>query len=112
MVWFATHLYNNGYSRDANFLPGNNFEVTCFENSYGRDLLKHATEKFGKDHQEIAKWLSGGDLKTMAVFGCPSLSRKKCLVQCQAVDGGDGKEVGRWESRGRKNLSCREEDQR
>ncbi|KAK2993431.1 hypothetical protein RJ640_004305 [Escallonia rubra] len=76
MVWFATHLYNNGYFRDANFLPGTKFEVTCFENSYGRDFLKHAAEKFGQDHQEVAKWLSGSDLKTVALFGCPSLSRK------------------------------------
>ncbi|KAK3003118.1 hypothetical protein RJ639_018099 [Escallonia herrerae] len=103
MVWFATHLYNNGYFRDANFLPGNKFEVSCFENSYGRDFLKHAAEKFGQDHQEVAKyeketnyvshssiywllvpwvsgyvvrWLSGSDLKTVTLFGCPSLSRK------------------------------------
>ncbi|KAK2989356.1 hypothetical protein RJ640_003038 [Escallonia rubra] len=47
---------------------GNKFEVTCFENRYKRDLLKHAAEKFGKNHQEVVKWLSGGDLKTVALF--------------------------------------------
>ncbi|CAK9134156.1 unnamed protein product [Ilex paraguariensis] len=76
MVLFVRHLYDEGYFKDANFLPRNKFDVTCFENSYGRDFIKFAAEKFGKDHQEIAKWLSGSDLKKVALVGCPSLARK------------------------------------
>ncbi|KAM7503908.1 hypothetical protein LguiB_002812 [Lonicera macranthoides] len=76
VVYFANHLYKEGYFKDANFLPRNKFDATCFENNYGRDFLKYASEKFGRDNQEIAKWLSGSDLKTVALFGCPSLSRK------------------------------------
>ncbi|XP_059662748.1 uncharacterized protein LOC132308630 [Cornus florida] len=76
MVLFATHLYKEGYFNNANFLPRDKFDDTCFQNNFGRDYLKFATEKFGKDNQEIAKWLSGSDLKKVALFGCPSLSRK------------------------------------
>ncbi|XP_048235566.1 uncharacterized protein LOC8275917 isoform X2 [Ricinus communis] len=43
---------------------------------YGRDFIKFAVEMFAKDHQEIAKWLSGSDLKKVALFGCPSLAKK------------------------------------
>ncbi|KAL7218671.1 hypothetical protein ACSBR2_011854 [Camellia fascicularis] len=43
---------------------------------YGRDFIRYATEKFGKDNQEIVKWLSASDLKKVALFGCPSLGRK------------------------------------
>ncbi|KAA8526747.1 hypothetical protein F0562_009024 [Nyssa sinensis] len=76
MVLFVSHLYKQGYFNNANFLPRNKFDVTCFENSYGRDFIKFAAEKFGKNNQEIAKWLSGSDLKKVALFGCPSLARK------------------------------------
>ncbi|XP_058210903.1 uncharacterized protein LOC131323230 isoform X1 [Rhododendron vialii] len=76
MVEFVTHLFEKGYFRDANFLPRNKFDVTCFENSYGRDFVKYAAEKFGKDNREIAKWLSASDMKRVAAFGCPSLGRK------------------------------------
>ncbi|KAK8940324.1 hypothetical protein KSP40_PGU006569 [Platanthera guangdongensis] len=41
-----------------------------------RHLLKSAAEKLGLRHQEIAKWLSGSDLKKVALFGCPSIERK------------------------------------
>ncbi|CAN4087348.1 unnamed protein product [Withania somnifera] len=76
MVMFVTHLYNEGYFKDSNFLPTKKFDVTCFENSYARDFVKHAAEQFGRDHQEIAKWLSGSDLKKVALFGCPSIAKK------------------------------------
>lgn len=55
MFEFVTHLFEKGYFRDANFLPRNKFDVTCFENSYGRDFVKYAAEKFGKDNREITK---------------------------------------------------------
>lgn len=55
MQLFAFHLYQREYFKDANFLPRNKYDVTCFENSYGRDFLKFAAVQFGKDNQEIAK---------------------------------------------------------
>lgn len=55
MVMFVTHLYNEGYFKDSNFLPRKRFDITCFENSYARDFVKYAAEQFGRDHQEIAK---------------------------------------------------------
>ncbi|KAL3503084.1 hypothetical protein ACH5RR_037533 [Cinchona calisaya] len=76
MEMFVIHLYKNGYFKDSNFLPRNRFDVTCFENAYARDFIKFAAEKFGKDNQEVAKWLSGSDLKKVALFGCPSLGKK------------------------------------
>nr|VDD02742.1 unnamed protein product [Brassica rapa] len=39
-------------------------------------FVKFAAERFGKDYQEIAKWLSGSDLKTIVLFGCPSLEKR------------------------------------
>lgn len=76
MVMFVNHLYNEGYFKDSNFLPRGKFDITCFENSYARDFVKYAAEQFGRDHQEIAKWLSGSDLKEVALLGCPSISKK------------------------------------
>ncbi|KAL6975589.1 hypothetical protein U1Q18_024381 [Sarracenia purpurea var. burkii] len=55
MIMFVTHLHKEGYFDNANFMPRNKFDVTCFENSYGRDFIKYAAEMFGKDNQEIAK---------------------------------------------------------
>ncbi|KAL7218666.1 hypothetical protein ACSBR2_011849 [Camellia fascicularis] len=65
-----------GYFVNANFLPNNKFDITCFENSYGRDFIRNAAEKFGKNNQEIVnsfksyelklwmhRWLSASDLK-------------------------------------------------
>ncbi|XP_057958327.1 uncharacterized protein LOC131151124 isoform X1 [Malania oleifera] len=77
MVLLVRHLYNGGYFKDANFLPQGRFDVGFFENSYGREFIKFAAERFGKDNQEIAKWLSGSDLKKIALFGCPSLDKKR-----------------------------------
>ncbi|KAF5938000.1 hypothetical protein HYC85_025506 [Camellia sinensis] len=103
LALFVKHLYKEGYFVNANFLPNNKFDITCFENSYGRDFIRYAAEKFGKDNQEIAsiaksyirveqsdrisfksyelklrmhRWLSASDLKKVALFGCPSLGRK------------------------------------
>lgn len=55
MQLFANFLYTRGYFKDANFLPRNKFDVTCFVNSYSRHFLRFAAEQFGKDNQEIAK---------------------------------------------------------
>ncbi|KAF9666617.1 hypothetical protein SADUNF_Sadunf16G0247400 [Salix dunnii] len=76
MEMFITHLYKEGYFSNASFLKDGSLDFGFFNDSYGRDFIKYAAEKFGKDHQEIAKWLSGSDLKRVALFGCPTLMRK------------------------------------
>nr|GMD78050.1 Autophagy-related protein [Ipomoea batatas] len=76
MVMLVTHLYEEGYFKDANFLRKNRFDITCFEDSYARHYIKHAAEEFANDNQGIAKWLSASDLKKVALFGCPSLVKK------------------------------------
>ncbi|KAJ7981861.1 Craniofacial development protein 1, putative isoform 1 [Quillaja saponaria] len=76
MEVFVNHLYIKGYFENANFIPRNKFDPSCFSSSYGRDFIKFAAQRFGKDHQEIAEWMSGDDLKRVVVFGCPSLDNK------------------------------------
>ncbi|XP_019190974.1 PREDICTED: uncharacterized protein LOC109185408 [Ipomoea nil] len=76
MVMLVTHLYEEGYFKDANFLRKNRFDITCFEDSYARHYIKHAAEEFANDNQGVAKWLSASDLKKVALFGCPSLVKK------------------------------------
>ncbi|CAA0815889.1 Unknown protein [Striga hermonthica] len=72
MQMLAQCLYVEGYLNSANFLPKDEFDVTCFEMSYGREFLKSAAVRFGEDHQKIAVWLTASDLKKIALFGCPS----------------------------------------
>ncbi|KAM1057732.1 hypothetical protein ACFX2I_030921 [Malus domestica] len=74
----VSHLYKEGYFKDANFLfvNGDRLDFSCFNNSYGRSFLRFAVESFARDNQLIAKWLSGSDLKKVALLGCPSLARK------------------------------------
>ncbi|GMY33412.1 hypothetical protein FCV25MIE_28659 [Fagus crenata] len=55
MELFVNHLYKEGYFNNANFLPGNKLEFSCFESKYGQEFIKFAAEKFAKDNQEIAK---------------------------------------------------------
>lgn len=76
MEVFVRFLYDEGYFQEANFLPGGRFDIKSFESAYVQDFLKFAAEKFGRDKQEIAKWLSGSDLKTIATFGCPSNDKR------------------------------------
>ncbi|KAK2638704.1 hypothetical protein Ddye_026499 [Dipteronia dyeriana] len=78
MELLISHLYQKGYFKKANFVPDDQekFDLSCFDNSYGRSFIKFAAESFGKDNQEIAKWLSGSDLKKVAILGCPSLTKK------------------------------------
>ncbi|CAO2194104.1 unnamed protein product [Urochloa humidicola] len=40
------------------------------------DAVKAAAERFGHDNQVVAKWLSGSDLKKIALFGCPTEERR------------------------------------
>ncbi|KAL9267813.1 hypothetical protein AKJ16_DCAP25787 [Drosera capensis] len=77
---FVRYLYDEGYFRDVNFLPEMRCKIRCFEEGYARSFLKFAAERSGKDNQEIAKWLSGRELKTVALFGCPSLSRRSVFA--------------------------------
>ncbi|KAE8726792.1 Detected protein of unknown function [Hibiscus syriacus] len=72
---FVRYLYSKGYFDKANFLVDNKLDFGYFDNSYGRDFIKSAAYKFGKDNEEIAKLLSGNHLKKVAVFGCPSLDK-------------------------------------
>lgn len=80
IITFMNHLYREGYLKDANFLPQNKFDISCFDTFYSRDFVKFAAEKFGKDNQEIAKWVSGSNLKKVALFGCPSLAKKNVFA--------------------------------
>ncbi|XP_062015688.1 uncharacterized protein LOC133732209 [Rosa rugosa] len=78
MELVVSYLDKEGYFSNANFLSlyEDRLDFSCFDNSYGRGFIKHAVEKFAKDKQQIAKWLSGSDLKKVALFGCPSLAKK------------------------------------
>ncbi|KAL1537686.1 hypothetical protein AAHA92_30173 [Salvia divinorum] len=76
MKSFAEHLYAKGYLKDANFVPRDRFDPMDFEVSYAREFLKFAAVKFGEDHQYISSWLSAGDLKKVALFGCPSIGQR------------------------------------
>ncbi|KAJ9671396.1 hypothetical protein PVL29_025207 [Vitis rotundifolia] len=80
MLLFVSHLHREGYFKDANFLPRSGLIYGAFDDSYSRAYIKFAAERFGKDNQEIAQWLSGSDLKKVALFGCPSLSRKSVFA--------------------------------
>ncbi|XP_010248396.1 PREDICTED: uncharacterized protein LOC104591288 isoform X2 [Nelumbo nucifera] len=75
MVLLVGRLYEEGYLNKANFLPEKKLDLSCFSSSYSRSFLVSAAKMFGGNHQEIAKCLSVGDLKTVALFGCPSLAR-------------------------------------
>ncbi|GKV37098.1 hypothetical protein SLEP1_g45164 [Rubroshorea leprosula] len=144
---FVKHLYDQGYFNKATFLRDGNLDFGYFDSDYGRDYIYHAADKFGKDHQEIAKkkkriavyayllvstlsnnisnagcveskylvcslihwvatilvqeqppegitylsqddvdervflrWLSGSNLKEVALFGCPSLAKRSVFA--------------------------------
>ncbi|KFK35726.1 hypothetical protein AALP_AA4G028900 [Arabis alpina] len=76
MVSFVKVLYKHGYLNNANFISGEKLDLGSLDEEYARTFVKFAAEKFGKDHQEIAKWLSGSDLKNIVLFGCPSLEKR------------------------------------
>ncbi|KAF8409114.1 hypothetical protein HHK36_005187 [Tetracentron sinense] len=96
MVSLASRLHKEEYLNDANFWPQRELDISSFSNNYSRGFLRFAAERFGRDHQEIAnvqlqhaldsvaikfniwhcRWLSGSDLKKVALFGCPSVEKK------------------------------------
>uniref|UniRef100_A0ACD5VX69 Uncharacterized protein n=1 Tax=Avena sativa TaxID=4498 RepID=A0ACD5VX69_AVESA len=59
---------------EGRYLPGPDLSVAPHVAS--PDAVKAAAERFGNDHQVVAKWLSGSDLKKVALFGCPSVERR------------------------------------
>uniref|UniRef100_A0ACD5VNF3 Uncharacterized protein n=1 Tax=Avena sativa TaxID=4498 RepID=A0ACD5VNF3_AVESA len=59
---------------EGRYLPGPDLSVAPHVAS--PDVVKAAAERFGNDHQVVAKWLSGSDLKKVALFGCPSVERR------------------------------------
>ncbi|KAL9667430.1 hypothetical protein QQ045_001788 [Rhodiola kirilowii] len=80
MMMFIEELYKGGYFYDANFLPGNSIDASYFDDSYSREYIKFAADRFANDHQEIAKWLSGSQVKTVALNGCPTLIKKNIFA--------------------------------
>ncbi|CAG7896499.1 unnamed protein product [Brassica rapa] len=76
MVSFVKLLHKKGYLNKANFISGEKLELGSLDEEYSRTFVKFAAERFGKDYQEIAKWLSGSDLKNIVLFGCPSLEKR------------------------------------
>ncbi|KAJ4869710.1 Ran BP2/NZF zinc finger-like superfamily protein [Raphanus sativus] len=76
MVSFVKLLHKQGYLNKANFISGEKLELGSLDEEYARTFVKFASERFGKDYQEIAKWLSGSDLKNIVLFGCPSLEKR------------------------------------
>ncbi|CAL0326498.1 unnamed protein product [Lupinus luteus] len=76
MEVFVKYLYENGYFKDANFAKGKErFDLAWFDKFFARGYIKFAAQRFGRDNQEIAKWLSASALKQLATFGCPSVDR-------------------------------------
>ncbi|CAN8288108.1 unnamed protein product [Cochlearia groenlandica] len=76
VVSFVKILHKYGYLKKANFISGEDLNLGSLDEEYARTFVKFASERFGKDHQEISKWLSVSDLKNIVLFGCPSLERR------------------------------------
>ncbi|KAK8545627.1 hypothetical protein V6N13_066900 [Hibiscus sabdariffa] len=77
---FVRHLYSKGYFNKATFLVDNKLDFVKFDHSYARNFIKFAAYQFGKDNQEIAKWLSSTRMKKVAAFGCPSLDKNNVFA--------------------------------
>ncbi|XP_015933586.1 uncharacterized protein LOC107459824 [Arachis duranensis] len=76
MEGFLELLFQMGYFNHANFAKGKDmFDLSWFDTEFGRGYIKFAAQRFGRDKQELAKWLSGSALKEVAMFGCPSIDR-------------------------------------
>ncbi|KAK1349805.1 Dysferlin [Heracleum sosnowskyi] len=73
---FSDKTETRQIKRNDNRVVYKELSPTCLRNVYGHNFLRHAAEEFGCKNQEIAKWLSGSELKKVAIFGCPSLSKK------------------------------------
>ncbi|MED6209091.1 hypothetical protein PIB30_051298 [Stylosanthes scabra] len=76
MEVFLQHLFHMGYFNHANFAQGKDIlDLSWFYTEFARGYIKFAAQRFGRDKQELSKWLSGSALKEVAVFGCPSVDR-------------------------------------
>ncbi|RAL38106.1 hypothetical protein DM860_000800 [Cuscuta australis] len=76
MAMLVTHLYEEGYFKDANFVNKKELDITCFEHNYAWNYIKRVAVQFGKDKQEVAELLPAEDLRKVALFGCPSVMKK------------------------------------
>ncbi|XP_078428246.1 craniofacial development protein [Wolffia australiana] len=68
-------LNEEGYLKGCEYSSGLVVQRVA-SNGFLRGFVINAAERFGKDHQEIAKWLSGSSLKKIALAGCPCMERK------------------------------------
>ncbi|XP_066313558.1 uncharacterized protein [Miscanthus floridulus] len=59
---------------EVGYLPGP--DLSSAPHAVSPDAVKTAAERFGHAHQPVAKWLSGSDLKKVALFGCPTVERR------------------------------------
>ncbi|WVZ01486.1 hypothetical protein V8G54_027555 [Vigna mungo] len=83
MKMFAQHLFEKGYFKDANFSQlKKKFDLDWFTSPFAVRYIKFAAQRFAKDNQEIAKWLSGSALKQVATFGCSHTSNKAVCCKC------------------------------
>uniref|UniRef100_A0A1D1YP28 Mannose-1-phosphate guanyltransferase beta n=1 Tax=Anthurium amnicola TaxID=1678845 RepID=A0A1D1YP28_9ARAE len=75
MAMLIGRLREDGYLRNACFSQELDSRRVV-SNGYARGALVAAAQRFGEDHQEIAKWLSGNSLKKVALSGCPCTERR------------------------------------
>ncbi|KAL5732189.1 hypothetical protein ACHQM5_004836 [Ranunculus cassubicifolius] len=75
MVKLVSRLHEDGYLSNLKNAPSDELDIIAFTQRCQRSVLRSMAEKFGRDHQQIAKWLSGSDLKTVALSGCPTLEK-------------------------------------
>ncbi|XP_027926644.1 uncharacterized protein LOC114183724 isoform X2 [Vigna unguiculata] len=76
MKMFAQHLFEKGYFKDANFSQSKKkFDLDWFTSFFAVGYIKFAAQRFARDNQEIAKWLSGSALKQVATFGCSDTNK-------------------------------------
>ncbi|ERM98348.1 uncharacterized protein LOC18426354 [Amborella trichopoda] len=76
VISFLNHLNEQGYFANARFLRNGELDLERLNTAYAQGFIRSAAEKYGHDNAEIAKWLSGSDLKKIALFGCPSTDTK------------------------------------
>ncbi|CAN6444656.1 unnamed protein product [Victoria cruziana] len=75
LISFVERLIEEGHMQKANFLKDGKLEVNSLCSSYARNFVRSAAEQFAREHQEVAKWLSGSELKKVALVGCPQIDR-------------------------------------
>nr|XP_028945289.1 uncharacterized protein LOC103448877 [Malus domestica] len=83
MEVMASHLFKEGYFKDANFLfvNGDRLDISCFNNSYGRSFIRFAVESFARDNQMVVRL----GLEKVALLGCalplPERVCSKCVLK-------------------------------